>query len=359
MNKSCLLVGYFGFGNLGDDLIAEITADILNQNHHTISILRYQPMKIEKKIKMHGYPSRDLISIIKAIQSSDTIIFPGGSIFQDRTSLKSVFYYTLICVFSKLFRKKLILLGQGIGPLHSLTSKVLTRLSYTLANMISVRDHSSYMIIKNWKLQSKTKQVPDIVFSTQSASLLQKQIDIPQVTSDLIFILRPIPQLNHQQNIQYFSSIIKHLQTYKLSIKFVSFHKSYDSDLYESVQKHLSLKIPIEYPASLDDIRALYKNASHIISTRLHGGILSLTHGIHPLLIHYDDKITALADEYHLSHISTNHATLSADDVHILNKYLQSNAFISPTNTKKIQLSHNLIKKAIQENLYLLDKQVP
>lgn len=131
-----LLHGYLGYGNYGDELLARLVEQKLKE-------IEYQP-KIARLSSRNGF-----FDHINAIAACKEMISIGG-LFQDKTSKRSPFYYFLNILAAKLMGKKVKILAQGIGPLHSKRSKFFTWLSYVLADKVSVRDKNSKMILDEW-----------------------------------------------------------------------------------------------------------------------------------------------------------------------------------------------------------------
>ena len=49
----------------------------------------------------------------------DLLLSGGGSLLQDITSKRSLLYYLFILALGLLLKKKVMLFGQGIGPIHN------------------------------------------------------------------------------------------------------------------------------------------------------------------------------------------------------------------------------------------------
>ena len=89
-----LLAGYFGFGNFGDEAILKYAVDVLRFYYKDaqIEIITQSPYLAKKNLNAQGVYRFDSKALIKAIKSCDYLIFPGGSVLQDVTSLKSILY---------------------------------------------------------------------------------------------------------------------------------------------------------------------------------------------------------------------------------------------------------------------------
>jgi polysaccharide pyruvyl transferase CsaB len=84
-----------------------------------------------------------LIDICFAISHADILIGGGGSLFQDCTSIRSLIYYSTVVLLAKMFKLRILMYGQGIGPLHSLIGRLIAGRILSMADLITVRDRLS------------------------------------------------------------------------------------------------------------------------------------------------------------------------------------------------------------------------
>lgn len=132
MLKSILAVGYFGYNNFGDELILSIFTE------------RLVDYKIRVVKKMAFHPIKALIEILK----SDAVVFPGGSVFQDETSLRSLLFYSTVIIVASCTGKPVYLLDQGF-EIQRRFSRILLSQILRMASLISVRDESSAQILQS------------------------------------------------------------------------------------------------------------------------------------------------------------------------------------------------------------------
>ena len=92
--RNILLAGYYGFGNLGDEAILEMVLKQLLQitNREDITVLSGNKKETSKKYNINTIDRYNVFSIIKKLISSDALIFGGGSLLQDVTSKRSIYY---------------------------------------------------------------------------------------------------------------------------------------------------------------------------------------------------------------------------------------------------------------------------
>src|SRR5688500_9898160 len=119
--KNILIFGYCGYGNLGDEtnlwqlikLLLEIDA------RNEIKLIWSAHNRTAKTYHVASVGKFNPFGIIWALIKADHLLGNSGSLFQDVTSKRSLFYYATLVILAKLFGTRVFLFGQGIGPLRS------------------------------------------------------------------------------------------------------------------------------------------------------------------------------------------------------------------------------------------------
>lgn len=142
--KKILLVGYYGFGNFGDELMrVSIKEFLLEKNYYVYELLP------KNNMNKNSYNRFNPISILKAILKADVIICGGGGVLQDKTSFKSLLYYYLIFRTVLLLNKPLIFFGNSFGPFKNYFSRHLIKNLFQNKKLyIFARDQVSYKYTK-------------------------------------------------------------------------------------------------------------------------------------------------------------------------------------------------------------------
>lgn len=168
--RRMFLVGYFGFGNGGDELLWQTFAERFSLDHpdYEISVL-YSDAKTNKTSKFALIRRGTLTELIDQLITSKFIVIPGGGVFQSKTSQGSLAYYLLLITVARLSGAKVLLTSQGLGPWQGddFWAKMLMKwLSRELrkAHYVSLRDEAScdeYLKLTNLTEFNKTT---DLVF---------------------------------------------------------------------------------------------------------------------------------------------------------------------------------------------------
>ncbi|MFA5535728.1 MAG: polysaccharide pyruvyl transferase CsaB [Bacillota bacterium] len=145
MDSKLVIVGYYGFNNIGDEAVLYSMLRTLRsmRGDLKITVLSNEPEKTSKVYGVQAANRFRLKEVVKTISQGSLIILGGGSLFQDITSQKSLFYYSGIVLLAKLLRKKVFFYNQGVGPVTRNLSKRLLKWVFNKVDLITVRDAAS------------------------------------------------------------------------------------------------------------------------------------------------------------------------------------------------------------------------
>lgn len=137
--------GYYGFNNSGDDaLLAAIIENIHSVNERAeIVVLSNSPKDTMSVYKVKAVYRYNIFSLLYEIATCDVLLSGGGTLIQDATSTKSLYYYLSIIKLAKLFKKKVMLYANGIGPLKSFKNIETTKNVLNEVDLITLRDENS------------------------------------------------------------------------------------------------------------------------------------------------------------------------------------------------------------------------
>jgi polysaccharide pyruvyl transferase WcaK-like protein len=89
----------------------------------------------------------------------------AGDSFADIYGKKRLALQVLANIFTRLYRKPLVMSPQTIGPFSSIFSKQLGKIGLFAANRIYARDHLSMQYLSQMKYDNKSEEVIDIAFA--------------------------------------------------------------------------------------------------------------------------------------------------------------------------------------------------
>ncbi len=293
--KRVLLAGYFGCGNIGDDAILLGFLEGARDLDIDPIVMSGRPEETHRLYGVPGFDRRDLGLFKERMAEADLLVFPGGSIFQDVTSLRSVAYYSSLVKTAKKLGKKVVLLGQGMGPLNRFVGKKLAKDAFNACDAICVRDPDSIQTLKKLGV----KQTPHL--TADMALLLPKptiddNVESYQVAGMRGVALIPRPHGKGDGVAQLFGEIAQQLMKQGRMPVLIEMDRHADRPLILQIEKLMGGKIPtIRDLVTPMAMMSKLCRLEGMISMRLHGGILSAAIGVPPTMLSYDPKVTALS----------------------------------------------------------------
>jgi len=171
-----LLSGYYGFANAGDEAMLTAIVSALRREipDVEITVLSGNPAVTAAKYQVKSLNRFDALGFLRVLRHTDLLLSGGGSLLQDVTSSKSLFYYLSVIFAGKLMGKKVMLFAQGIGPIKSSLARILTKWVCNSVDIMTVRDDGSSEELKSMGVyQNKIIVTADAVFSLPEADIKQ------------------------------------------------------------------------------------------------------------------------------------------------------------------------------------------
>jgi len=279
--KRLLLVGYYGFDNLGDELVLLSTLEFIKAHYPFIEPVVLYNKDIDKIYGADVIPRKNLVSGISRI---DGICFAGGSILQDVTSLNSLLYYLGIILFSSLLKKPVIMISQGIGPINTFIGEKLMKL-INLVYSLSLRD------IGSKELLMKLGVNKPLMYVGSDLALFYNpgKVEISDNLEDKILVsVRPFPGFDEDVMI---SALKEAKERYSVNLCFLVSHKEEDLD----ISKRFTQKTggDIFFWDNIEDVINSISSSKLVLGVRLHPLILSALLEVPFIGIAYDPKVRA------------------------------------------------------------------
>lgn len=181
--KRVLIIGYYGFGNVGDEaILACMLRDLRDQIPDVeMTVISNDPLATKLIHGVAALQLRDFSRILALARETDLIILGGGGIFQDyvdfyadnlltRDYFGTVFYSTYAFL-ATLLNKPLMLYAVGVGPLYTEGGKTYTRATFEQAAVATVRDAATRQFMIDQGIDpSRITLTADPVFGMPSLS---------------------------------------------------------------------------------------------------------------------------------------------------------------------------------------------
>lgn len=299
------ICGYYGFGNLGDELLLDAVVKMLEENDinkEKIIIFSGNPEQTEARLGICSVNRWNISDVFSSLRESETFLLGGGGLFQDVTSIKTPVYYWGLVKLATIAGAKPWAVGQSVGPLSTALGRVLCRNAFKSCHAVSVRDVKSSFLLKSWKIENEV--TPDMVF-------LFSERETCQTHGGDRLLVNVRPGFDNIADKVIVSAKKKSLEE-NIKTVGVAFSDEDMEKFEEYEQKGIfqaDFKVKIN---SFEDFVKVAENASYVIGMRYHFLLLSLIEKLDINAAPYDPKVIALCSEYNIPTI-----TKSCDKVKI------------------------------------------
>ena len=175
--QNCLIIGSYGASNIGDEAMLEVMLKELSQK--TVFVLSGNPEDTKKRHRIinvaphfpFGIRSFFSFSWIKSFQflkKADLVLLGGGGLFTDDYTVRAVMLWAWHVLWCVIFRKKVVLFANSVGPLKTSVGKTVARWAIGNCERIIVRDEISATFVRQLLPDRMVFVGADLVFRTQN-----------------------------------------------------------------------------------------------------------------------------------------------------------------------------------------------
>ena len=292
--KDAVILGYYGYGNSGDDALLGAILNDMREIEPSFNpvVLSHNQTSTQS---LYGVECADRSSIkqaTKALKWAKVLILGGGSLIQDVTSTKSLLYYLWCIKSAKKYGLKVMLYANGIGPLVKEENKKRASKVLDSVDVITLRDEESGYVLKELGVSK-----PEIIVTADPAFSFETDVkDISKdfcIEGDYFCISVRNWSESDEKVIAGMASMADYIsEKYSLIPVFVPMQ--FDKDLNPGriiASKMKNKAVVIHKKLTLKQIFSLIKYSKAVVAVRLHMLIFGATMGIPSIGIDYDPKI--------------------------------------------------------------------
>jgi len=298
-----LIGGYFGAGNLGDELLLKSILFFWRKKNvsPSVVVISHNPQETAGFFGVKAIARNNFLKTLRELYRSDILLLTGG-IFQDKTSWRSLYYYLALMLVAKIFSSRIIVYAGGVSDLHPINRQIL-RIVFQGCSVINVRDELSRKFLLDCGVPGNKISVgADSSFLLSELVVIKKELS-PELPT-IGFILRPSrrPPITPQ----LFARLITLLsQSLAARIVLIPFHQRQDRQFLQEIQARAGVKVEMLEWEKPEDIFLYFSRLDLVVSQRLHGIILATMYQIPVLGIGTDPKIRQFLDEIKQKNIIT------------------------------------------------------
>ena len=297
-----VICGAYGRGNAGDDAILEAILQEMRSldPDMPLTVLSKDPKSTRLTYRVRAVGRMDIPAWRRAMRRSRLYINGGGSLIQDVTSRRSLWFYLHNISTAKRLGDRVQMYGCGIGPVtrpghRSLAARTLNR----SVDVITLREPDSLE-----ELRSMGVTQPRILLTADPALTLRRAPDdvvdscllrsgIPTDGKYICFALRRWKGFSEKKAV--FSAAAEYAyRTYGMTPVFLSVEKHQDPGAAELAAQGLT--VPhyfINDPGDAECIIGVLARMQVVVSMRLHALIFAAGQGIPLVGVVYDPKVSS------------------------------------------------------------------
>lgn len=286
-----ILCGYYGKGNGGDEALLASLLQMLPDDVTPI-VLSGNPVETNRRYGVQARDRMNAFQVLEALRTSDALIWGGGSLIQDATSMISPFYYGGLMGLAQQMGLKTIAWAQGIGPLNREITRKLSQRCFAGCTAVSVRDKGSATLLADWQIPFTL--APDPVWALEN-SPLSGLWDLP--APRVAVCLRNHPTLTPARLSTLTRALIDFQKATRTLILLLPFQASQDLEIAKYLQEAMPTTSRI---LSLEDPRKLkgvFRGVEMAIGMRYHSLIMAASEECRCFALSYDPKVSQLMDE--------------------------------------------------------------
>lgn len=318
-----LISGYYGFKNSGDDaLLMSIIQDLQKHKESpNVVVLSANPKETNRIYRVKAINRLNPFAIWRHMKKADMLISGGGTLIQDTTSTKSLWYYLAVISLAKKHKLKVMLYSNGIGPLNKEKNKVRTRKTINNVDLITLRDDKSLEILKQIGVtKPKTIVTADPALNLDSVDKergleILKKAGVPVDKSLLGISVRKWRDLGADFEDAVARACDYAVEKYGLYPVFLPMQASKDLAISQSIMRKMKYKSSImDSNQAVTDMLAVVKCMNMCIGMRLHMLIYSAINAVPLVGLVYDPKISSFM-EYTHQNLHVNVDGITADKI--------------------------------------------
>lgn len=295
-----VICGAYGKGNAGDDAILNAILHELRQADADlpVCVVSRQPEETRHRNQVQACHTFQFGELWRLTGRAAVFISGGGSLIQNATSSRSLYYYLMTLALARLRGCKVMMYGCGIGPVYgSFHRWAAARVIDHCTDVITLRDDDSVHELKRMGVKKPpiirtadpTICIQQLEFG-QTEKLLER-LGIPRGGSYIGFGLREWKGFDRAakeiaQAAQYA------WQQHGLTPVFIPIEYPHDCTAAKKVVRYLRCpNYMIAQPMTISETISVLSRMSIVVGMRLHALIFSAESGVPSVGISYDMKV--------------------------------------------------------------------
>lgn len=298
--SNVVISGYYGSRNAGDEAMLAAMVEVLSDFNPkvNITVISANPEDTKSRHCVNAVGWLDMLGIFAALRKADLLISGGGSLLQNVTSRRSLYYYLLVIWLAELVGTPVMLYAQGIGPINGSFARWAMGYIGNRVKMITVRDRGSLKELKALGItKPPIKPTADPVHAIhQVDKMMGKNILLQHGakvgTMPLVCIsVREWGGMQHYKQVvaQAADAVVEELGAQVVFLPMQYPEDVRTAEIVAGMTKHQMVVLPEEY--NTNELLSIVGNMDLLLGIRLHALIFAGVMGVPMLGLSYDPKV--------------------------------------------------------------------
>ena len=297
--RGAVICGAYGRGNAGDEAILKAILLQLKEIDEDMPFWVMTRKKMETRLanKVRSMYLFNIFAFFSSLKKARIFVNGGGSLIQDITSSRSLYFYLFTLKAAKFFGCKIVMYGCGIGPLISpFNRRVAAGVLNDTADIITLRDSVSWELLNEMEVTR-----PEIVLAADPTVHLEKAKDqvvesaferegVPAATRKIGFCLRNWPEFTNRKAVAAAADYA--CEKYGLTPVFLPIETPKDVTAAEKVVENMkSPSYQCRQRHGVEELIGMLGSMELVVGMRLHSLIFATAGGAPVIGISYDVKV--------------------------------------------------------------------
>jgi polysaccharide pyruvyl transferase CsaB len=321
-----LISGYYGEKNAGDEaILAAILQEVERRDPAAqFTVLSFDPGDTARRhgetrsLEVMSTSLRSPALLRAAMKRADLLISGGGSFLHEadfemhgrsfllrQGKLRPIPYFLSVVLMARAQGLPVMWYAQGLGPLHTAAARRLVARAATMSQAVTWRDPESARLAYEIGVRSPLQQVvPDPAYALLPASRPEARAELASCgwhAKQPYIAVCPRPWLGRTGYLEALGRALERAsESLDLPVLFVPLHELHDPPVCETLAARPGFAgraralSPVGSPSLL---AAVLGEAELVVAMRLHAGILAARAGAPVVVLDYDPKTRAFAEQ--------------------------------------------------------------
>ena len=293
------ILGYYGYRNSGDDAILKSIIEQLKHHNEELSIvvLSNNPYETRTQYRVQSVHRFHPFKVPHILSKTRLFIAGGGTLIQDGTSSRSLWYYLFLLHLAKKKGTRTVLFANGLGPLtgkrnRKAASKILNRM-----DAITLRDSNAYQELMSLNVKKPVIKItadPALTLTSCNLSAGFEILTKEGIPTDKKIVALCFRKWKKAKNaVQVLASLADRIaEDFNATPLFIAMQHPNDLRFSEKVLRNMKQKgYILSERYTVDETISVIGNTSLVIGMRLHSLIYAANMNVPMVGLAYEQKV--------------------------------------------------------------------